>query len=288
MTAIETFQFPATGATVRTVLRDGEPWFVALDVCRALGIVNPSDAVGGLDDDEKGVATTDTPGGQQDVRIINEPGLYSLILRSRRPEAKTFKRWVTHDVLPAIRQTGRYEVAPALPQSYADALRELAAQVEETERVKAELETAAPKADAWDTLASGRGDYSVGDAAKILSRDPAITIGERRLFAKLHDLRWIYRAGDGRWRARQTQVDAGRLAELAQSKTDESSGDTIVYPPQVRVTVKGLYELHRRLGGLQPLRVEQPLLTVVHSTDSPAGPPVDTPVSLPGRPGLTA
>lgn len=94
---------------VRVVQVDGEPWFVAADVCRALKISNSRDAVARLDDDEKGIGSTDTLGGKQGMQIINEPGLYTLVLGSRKPEAKTFKRWVTHEVLPAIRKTGSYK-----------------------------------------------------------------------------------------------------------------------------------------------------------------------------------
>lgn len=94
---------------VRTVTVNGEPWFVAKDVCEVLGISNTSDTLSKvLDDDEKGVDTIYTPGGNQQVSIVNEPGLYSLILRSRKPEAKAFKRWITHEVLPTIRRTGGY------------------------------------------------------------------------------------------------------------------------------------------------------------------------------------
>ena len=93
---------------VRTLLIDDQPWFVAADVCQALAIRNNRDAIARLDDDERGVATTDTPSGQQDMGIINESGLYSLILTSRKTEAKRFKKWVTAEVLPAIRKHGRY------------------------------------------------------------------------------------------------------------------------------------------------------------------------------------
>lgn len=93
---------------VRTVLRDGEPWFVAADVCRALGIENSRDAVSRLDEDEKGVAIADTLGGKQEMQVVSEPGMYSLIFASRKPEAKAFKRWVTHEVLPQIRKKGFY------------------------------------------------------------------------------------------------------------------------------------------------------------------------------------
>ena len=93
---------------IRTVVINGEPWFVAADVCRALEISNSRDAVQRLDEDEKGVVLTDTLGGQQSMTAINEPGLYVLVLGSRKPESKEFKRWITHDVIPTIRKTGGY------------------------------------------------------------------------------------------------------------------------------------------------------------------------------------
>ena len=96
---------------VRIVERDGGPWFVAKDVCEVLGISKYRDAVTRLDSDEGCPVLVDTPYGKQEMIAVNEPGLYSLILRSRKPEAKAFKRWVTHDVLPSIRKTGAY-VAP--------------------------------------------------------------------------------------------------------------------------------------------------------------------------------
>lgn len=91
---------------VRTVQKDGEPWFVAADVCRALDVRNNRDALSRLDNDEKGVVLTDTLGGNQEMSIVNEPGLYSLVLGSRKPEAKAFKRWITHEVIPSIRRHG--------------------------------------------------------------------------------------------------------------------------------------------------------------------------------------
>lgn len=102
---------------IRTIQKDGQPWFVAADVCRALEHSNSRMALERLDEDEKGVSSIYTPGGRQEVSIVNEPGLYSLVLGSRKPEAKAFKRWIVHDVLPAIRKTGAY----AVPGSAADA-----------------------------------------------------------------------------------------------------------------------------------------------------------------------
>ncbi|MCY8344997.1 Bro-N domain-containing protein [Bacillus haynesii] len=96
---------------VRTVVKDGEPWFVAKDVCDVLGITDARKSVNLLDEDERNsVPITDSLGRDQETFIINEPGLYSLILRSRKPEAKQFKRWITHEVIPTIRKTGSYQM----------------------------------------------------------------------------------------------------------------------------------------------------------------------------------
>lgn len=117
MNALTAFQFDTL--PVRVIQDDqGQPWFVAADVCRVLEITKPENAYGRLDEDEKATRTVGTPGGPQEMVTLNEAGLYSLILTSRKPEAKRFKRWVTHEVLPAIRQTGRYSVgesAASLP-----------------------------------------------------------------------------------------------------------------------------------------------------------------------------
>lgn len=101
---------------IRSILTDNKPWFVAKDVCDVLGIGNVSLAVNGnptrndegLDDDEKGIYIVYTPGGPQKLLCVSEPGLYSLIFKSRKPEAEAFKRWVCHEVLPSIRKTGMY------------------------------------------------------------------------------------------------------------------------------------------------------------------------------------
>lgn len=110
--AVQTHNFDTHA--VRTVLKNDEAWFVASDVCAALDIRHPRTACERLDDDEKGVGTVHSLGGAQQTLIVNESGLYSLILTSRKPEAKRFKRWVTHEVLPEIRRTGGYKSAEAI------------------------------------------------------------------------------------------------------------------------------------------------------------------------------
>ncbi len=106
MNTLQVFSY--NGAQVRTVEQNGEPWWVLKDVCDILGIANSRDVVNRLDDDEKGVGQIDTLGGAQEMTIISESGLYNVILRSDKPEAKPFRKWVTAEVLPSIRSSGGY------------------------------------------------------------------------------------------------------------------------------------------------------------------------------------
>lgn len=110
---VERFVF--RGNEVRAQIENGEPWWVAGDVCAALDL-HAGRALARLDDDEKGMRSTHTPGGLQVLVYVNEPGLYSLVLGSRKPQAREFKRWITHEVIPQIRKHGRYETAPTPPQ----------------------------------------------------------------------------------------------------------------------------------------------------------------------------
>lgn len=155
MSAIATvFEFDSR--ELRTTVIEGEPWFVAADICRVLGLRNPTMALRALDDDEKGLSQIETPGGVQNMAVVNESGLYTLIVRSDKPNAKQFRRWVTSEVLPAIRKSGGYGITerdtnqPAIPQTFAEALR-LAADLQEQNEAQArELEAAAPKVEYVD------------------------------------------------------------------------------------------------------------------------------------------
>ncbi|BAZ33638.1 prophage antirepressor (plasmid) [Cylindrospermum sp. NIES-4074] len=113
MSNLQIFNFESQ--EVRFVGTANDPWWVAADVCAVLEVRNSRDALARLDDDEKGVAIIYTPGGNQEMSTINESGLYSLILTSRKPQAKRFKKWVTAEVIPSIRKTGNYTIAPAAP-----------------------------------------------------------------------------------------------------------------------------------------------------------------------------
>ncbi len=108
----QAFTFNASNQQVRTVIIDGEPYFVAKDVCAILGISNHKDAASRLDDDEKTRSVLPTQFGEKETNLVNESGLYHLIFQSRKPEAKAFRKWVTSDVLPQLRKTGKYEMKP--------------------------------------------------------------------------------------------------------------------------------------------------------------------------------
>jgi len=121
---------------VRALIKGGEPWFSAEDVCKILGIGNPTMAVGRLDNDEKGISTIDTLGGRQSMWTVNEYGLYSLVLGSRKPEAKAFKRWIIHEVIPAIRKTGSYSTGLTPTEALLQSVQLLAKQELELKVVK--------------------------------------------------------------------------------------------------------------------------------------------------------
>ncbi len=113
MNQLVAFNFESSN--VRVVMdANMEPWFVAADVCAALELPETHKAIARLDDDEKGRNSIPTPGGNQEMSVVNESGLFNLVLGSRKPEAKRFKRWVTHEVLPSIRKTGSYASAGSL------------------------------------------------------------------------------------------------------------------------------------------------------------------------------
>ncbi|MBN0043094.1 phage antirepressor KilAC domain-containing protein [Streptomyces actuosus] len=237
------FHYPQTGQPVRSVPIKGEPWWVALDVAAVLELGNVHSSLALLDDDEKGFHSVETPGGPQQLAVVNEPGLYSLILRSRKPQAKTFKRWITHEVLPSIRKTGSYSVA--VPQTLPEALRAFAAEVEAREAAEARVAELAPAAGAWETLAAAEGDYSVREAAQLLVR-AGISTGQNRLFATLRDIGWIDASGQ----PYQAQVDAGRLRRRTTSYSHPHHGEPVL-SSQVRITVKGVAALRGRLSGRQ-------------------------------------
>lgn len=119
--------FDFNGNEVRTVLIDGEPWFVAQDVCKVLEIANSRDATQDLESDEKSVVTTDTSSQNRDMTIVSESGLYEIVFKSRKPQAKAFRKWLRKEVIPSIRKTGKYDPS-STPKLPSDILAERVAQ----------------------------------------------------------------------------------------------------------------------------------------------------------------
>jgi anti-repressor protein len=254
---LQPFEFQSQ--PVRVVVIDGEPWFVLTDLCRVLGLARGAAQVSERLDD--GVRQTypifDSCGRMQNAIIVSEPGMYEVVFRSDKPEAVAFRRWVTNEVLPQLRRSGSYGqpvVQRLTPLEYARCLvdAEERAEVEAKARAEAEArakELEAPAA-AWTELADAAGDYGVADAAKVLSRDTNISIGRDRLFSFMEAEGWIYRGRKRCWRAYQTQVDCGRLVEkVGKPYWHPRRGEYVAPEPTVRVTPKGLAELHKRLGG---------------------------------------
>lgn len=261
--------FHHRGITLRTVLIESEPWFVAADACRMLTIRDTTSAMKMVEPDEKqSLRRSDTPHlfegmapQVQMMTVVNESGLYSLIFQSDKSEAVKVRRWVTGVVLPAIRKTGSYSEYPAAPRQL-PSKKELAQWVveaeERAERAESRVIELTPPAAAWNNLADSAGDYGVADAAKVLSRDPNIDTGERRLFAFMSAEGWIFKR-DGRWRAYQAQVDLGRLVEKV-NQPFMRDGEMFAPAPTIRITPKGLGRLQQLLGG--DVRGEQLALVV--------------------------
>lgn len=258
MAELEIFEFPATGERIQAILRDDKPWFDAVGLCTALGLDRTRDALSALDPDEK---VRDTIAGTL-VDLVSESGFYSLVLRSRKPEAKAFRKWVTSIVLPSIRKTGTYgreltrlELAEMIVEAEKERLAIESELVEATERVEeltGHIAQIGPEAGAWRALASAGDDWLVEDVARILNRDAAVEIGAKRLWSKLYewDLMTRYRE---RPQPRQTYIDRGYFRVRIVSFPDPKGGLTPKSAPQVRVTYKGIKWLHHKLGGVDPV-----------------------------------
>lgn len=194
---------------VRTIVKeDGEIWFVLSDVCNVLEIGNVSMAASRLDAEEITLSTIE--GSHRPTNLVNESGLYSLVLTSRKPEAKQFKKWVTSDVLPSIRKNGGYIVGQEVDSPeilMAKALQVanniLESKTKELEAAKSKVELLEPKVQALETIANTDGTYTIRECAK------TINIGERKLISLLIDKKWIYREEHGRLQPYSTKREAG-------------------------------------------------------------------------------
>ncbi len=259
-------RFDFKGAALRTLTDEaGEPWFVAKDACDILELNNVTEALRPLDDDEKSNFRNSevAQNGGRAPLIISEPGLYKLIMRSRKPEAHEFQRWVTHEVLPQIRKTGGY-----IPTSESDSDEDVMARAvlvaQKTIKQKnqqiieqqSRIDELQPKASAWDNFVDIDDAFSVRDSAKLLS-NLGRTVGQTELFEWLDRHDWIFRENK-HWSARQSRINAGHLMMVpSKSHGTHKDGTPFAFPPTVKVTRKGLALIARRFGE-ETLQLEYP------------------------------
>ena len=186
------FENPDFGA-VRSILIDGDPWFVAADVCKALEIEKTNRALSRLDDDEKGAHSVSTPGGRQRMSIISESGLYSLILGSRKPEARAFKRWITHEVIPSIRKHGAYmtdsllDALEAHPEAVPEYLNRLRSENARNRELTRRLRLALPKAEYYDAF------VDPADCTNIRTTAKELGVPEKQFTRYLEEKKYLFR-----------------------------------------------------------------------------------------------
>ena len=208
---------------LRTVIRDGQIWFVVLDVCGALEIGNTRDAISRLVSDDVGlIELVDARGRRQRMRIINEAGLYTLMLSSRKPEARAFGHWVTHEVLPTLRRSGVYRLPGVL----------------ECERLKQEIAVMLPKAEFYDAVADSSDSFSMGETAKMIGRSG---YGRNNLIRFLRE-RGILMTGNV---PKQRYMDCGYF-RVIQSEYAEAGG-AMRLKTVTRVREKGVDFIRRQL-----------------------------------------
>ena len=235
MNELQVFKNQEFGS-VRSLVINNEPWFVGKDVAESLGYTATEKAIRThIDGDDKGVTEMDTPGGKQKVVIINESGLYSLVLSSKLPSAKKFKRWVTSEVLPTLRKTGQYQVkelsgSELMARALIEAQNVLAAKDKVIEEMK-------PKVVFADAVATSHTSILVGELAKILKQN-GIEMGQKRLFAWLREKGYlIKRQGTDYNMPTQKAMDLG-LFEIKEGSYVNGSGVNITTKTP-KVTGKG-------------------------------------------------
>lgn len=250
--------FDFNGHQVRVFIGDdGEPRFVLNDLCSVLGIANPRVVAARIDPESKGVCQADTPGGRQNVTVVDEAGMYEVVLRSDKPEAAEFRRWVTREVLPAIRKHGGYLTEQKIEQVLTDpdTIIRLATDLKEERARRESLELQAavdkPKVLFADAVSTSHTDILVGDLAKIL-RGNGINIGANRLFAVLRDSGYLMAQKGMSWNMpTQRSMDLG-LFKVKETTILHSDGHTTLSKTP-KVTGKGqLYFVERFLDGRLP------------------------------------
>lgn len=235
--------FNYNSVEVRTIQKDGEPWFVLRDVCNVLGLGTPARVAERLDTDEVSQThITDSMGRQQEMTIINESGLYNVILRSDKPEAKPFRKWVTSEVLPTIRRHGMYATPDTLEKMLADpdTTIKLLETIKQERAARLALEAQAeadkPKVLFADAVSASHSSILVGDLAKLL-RQNGVEIGQNRLFSFLREKCYLCSKGERYNLPTQRSMDRGwfQVKETTINQTDGS----IRITRTVKVTGKG-------------------------------------------------
>ena len=250
MTDIQIFKNEQFGE-VRTIAKDGEPWFVAADVCKALEIGNPTDAIRRLDADEHTLVLIEGASNGLPVNAVSEAGLYTLVLGSRKPEAKAFKRWITHEVIPTIRRHGAYATETTIesiiadPESGIKLLQALKAEQERRKEAEAIAEAQRPKALFADAVAASDNSILVGELAKIL-RQNGVETGQNRLFRWMRDNGYIMR-----YTNMPTQYSMERgLMEVKERAINNPDGSVRI-TQTIKVTGKGIvYFVNKFIGGM--------------------------------------
>ena len=240
---------------VGAVELEGNTWFIARDVCRALELDNSRQAISRLDEDEKNtVILNDGNRGNPNMAIINESGLYSLVLSSRKPEAKAFKRWITHEVLPSIRKHGMYAMDELLdnPDIAIEALTRLKEEREKRKCLECDVERMKPKEIFADSVASSHTSILIGELAKILKANGHET-GQKRLFETLRqDGFLIKRKGSDFNMPTQKSMELG-LMEIKETTINNADG-SIRLNKTTKVTGKGqIYFVNRYCGSIERL-----------------------------------
>jgi len=247
--------FSYEGKEVRTIQRNGETWWVLKDVCGVLDLSNARMIADRLDEDDVSLAyVTDSIGRQQQTNIVNESGLYNVILRSDKPEAKKFKRWVTHEVLPQIRRHGAYITTSKLeeimndPDAWIKLLTALKDERQEKERLKLQAAEDKPKVVFADAVSVSEGTILIGELAKILKGN-GINIGQNRLFERLRqDGFLIKRKGTDYNAPTQKAMELG-LFRVKETAITHSDGHVTI-SKTTKVTGKGQqYFINYFLGG---------------------------------------
>lgn len=233
---------------VRVLLQGDEPWFVAKDVADTLGYQNGSRDVNRHTDEEDRTKTMLFDGNQnKETILINESGLYSLVLSSKLPNAKQFKRWVTSDVLPSIRKYGSYSMD--IPKTLPDALKAYASEIEAHNQTKALLEEQKPKVIFADAVSASDTDILIGDLAKLLNQN-GHNIGQNRLFERLRKEGYlISRKGNSYNTPTQKAMELG-LFRIKETAITHADGRTTINKTP-KVTGKGQLYFINRYEGIQ-------------------------------------